>query len=79
MKMRARVSCLYKREITAKAIASSIEPDNRDSPKEVKIKTGKSGKKVETEIEMDGRIETLIATLEDLLSCISTAEKMVEE
>lgn len=79
MEMKAEVSCLYDSESTSEAIASSIEPDNRDSPEGVKIKTRKSGKKVETVVELDGRIETLIATLEDLLSCTSTAEKIVDE
>lgn len=79
MKMEAKVSCLYEDELISKAISQSVEPDNIDSPEGVSIKTYRDGGKVITEVELDDRIETLIATLEDLLSCVSTAEKVIDE
>lgn len=77
MKHTAEVSCVYEDESITNAVASSIKPDNVDSPSGVEVKTQKAGKKVKSEIEVEGEIETLLNTLEDLLSCTSTAEKMI--
>ncbi|KXB00531.1 hypothetical protein AKJ44_00870 [candidate division MSBL1 archaeon SCGC-AAA261F17] len=77
MGSKARISCVYDDESISQTISSSLEPDNIQAPENVKIKTTRDGNKVITEIEVDGRIETLLATLEDLLSCTSTAEKVI--
>ncbi|MFP4005980.1 MAG: KEOPS complex subunit Pcc1 [Candidatus Hadarchaeia archaeon] len=77
MDIEAEVRCKYKNDSTSGAIASSLEPDNLDSPKNVDIKTERYGRKVQTNMRIEGDIETLIATLDDLLSCTSTAEKMI--
>lgn len=77
MKQKAKVVCVYENDSISKAIGSSIQPDNLDSPESVEIKTQIKDSKVESEIEVDGEIETLLNTLEDLLSCTSTAEKMI--
>lgn len=77
MKMKAKVSCSYEDEDISRAVSSSIQPDNLDSPEGVEVKTWKKGKNVESEIEVEGEIETLLATLDDLLSCTSTAEEMI--
>lgn len=75
MKMRAEVTSVYDDESTAQAVASALQPDNLQAPEEMEIKTIKNGKSVITRIEIDGKIETLLATIDDLLSCTSTAEK----
>ncbi len=77
MKQKAKISCKYKSESISKAIASSIQPDNIDSPDSISIKTKQMRDKVETVIEIDGEIETLLSTMEDILSCTSTAEEMI--
>lgn len=77
MKLQAEVSCEYKNESISQTVASSIRPDNLDAPENVKIKTTESGNRVKSEIEVENGIETMLNTLDDLLSCISTAEKMI--
>lgn len=77
MKHTAEVTCKYGDESITEAIASSIQPDNIAAPKKIKIHTVKNENRVETRIEVEGEIETLISTLDDLLSCTSTAEKMI--
>ncbi len=77
MKQKAKIICKYKNKSVAKTIATSIQPDNLDSPEGIKMKTQRKGKSVESEIELEGEIETLLNTIEDLLSCTSTAEKMI--
>jgi hypothetical protein len=39
------------------------------------VKTHRSGAAVVTEIELEGKLPTFIATIDDLLECASTAEK----
>ena len=77
MKMRANVVCGYKKREAAKAIAAAIQPDNLQAPKGVQVRTSVNNTRVATLVELDGRIETLLATLDDLLACISTAEDML--
>lgn len=77
MKMRARVICTYDGSSVSQAIAAALGPDNLQAPKSVKVNTVARGRQVVTTIGVEGRIETLLATLEDLLSCTSTAESVL--
>ncbi|KXA89289.1 hypothetical protein AKJ57_05515 [candidate division MSBL1 archaeon SCGC-AAA259A05] len=77
MRLKAKISCSYKDESISRAVASSIQPDNLDAPENVDIETCRSGREVKTKVKVEGEIETLLATLEDLLACTSTAEKMI--
>lgn len=77
MEMRAKTSCVYEDKSTSRAVASALRPDNLQAPEGVEVKTSRKGKRVVTEVKVDGRIETLLATLDDLLSCTSTAEEMI--
>jgi len=75
--MRANVKCVYDRESFALAVASALRPDNFQAPSGIQIRTARRGKQVITSIAMDGKIETFLATLDDLLSCTSMAENML--
>ena len=77
MKMQANVVCGYKKREAAKAIAAAIQPDNIQAPEGVRVKTRVDIARITTLVELDGRIETLLATLDDLLACISTAEDVL--
>lgn len=75
--MSARIVCSYEDKSISEAVASSIKPDNIDSPENVEVETRRSDGNVKSRIKVDGEIETLLATMDDLLSCTSTAEKMI--
>jgi len=77
MRMRAMVTCVYGDGSTARAVAAALSPDNFQAPKGIRVLTKRRGKRVITDVEMDGRIETLLATLDDLLAYASTAESML--
>jgi hypothetical protein len=62
---------------TADAIANAVSPDNFKTPTGLFIKTVKKGSHVLTEIKTEGKLATFIATIDDLLFCVSTAEKML--
>jgi hypothetical protein len=62
----------------AEAIAKAVSPDNFKTPKGLLIKTTRDTKKVITTVKWNGKLPTLIATIDDLLFCVSTAEKTVQ-
>jgi len=72
--MRAKVVCTYGESGVAKAVAAALRPDNLQAPKGVRVVTNARGVQVVSTIELDGRMETLLATLDDLLACSSAAE-----
>ena len=73
--MNATITLEYGNPKTANAIANSVSPDNFKTPKGLNIKTEKKDKYVLTEVRTEGKLATFIATIDDLLFCISTAEK----
>jgi hypothetical protein len=79
LRMRARVECRYSSLKEARAISQSIGPDNIKVPKGMRIRTVCLGKKVISEIELEGTIQTLLSTLDDILACTSTAESVLKK
>ncbi len=65
----------YKNEREAEAVAQAVSPDNVKVPQGLFIKTTRRGSEVLTQIRCELRLQTLIATIDDLLCCVSTAEK----
>ncbi|MEM2889752.1 MAG: KEOPS complex subunit Pcc1 [Candidatus Hadarchaeum sp.] len=77
MKMQAKVVCEYKNSKVAMAVAKALAPDNLGLSKGMLVSTVSKGNKMVSLIELDGKLETLLATLDDLLACTLTAESML--
>ena len=74
--MEAEIILTYNEEREAKAVARAISPDNVETPLNLHVKTISSSKMVITYITYDGnRLKTFISTIDDLLSCVSVAER----
>ena len=73
--MEAEIRLSYRNEREAEAVAKAVSPDNVEVPQGLQIETVKNGSEVYTKIECKTRLQTLIATLDDLLACVSVAEK----
>ena len=73
--MEATITLEYGDVKTAEAIAKAVSPDNSKTPTGLFIKTVSKGSHVLTEIETEGKLATFIATIDDLLFSVSTAEK----
>jgi len=73
--LEAEIKLSYKNEREAEAVAKAVSPDNVEVPPGLFVKTVKRGSKVFTTIECQTKLQTLIATIDDLLSCVSVAEK----
>ena len=69
----------YKDEKTARAIQKAITPDNIGAPDGMHIMALVDGSTMEIEVISDRNIGSLVSTLDDLLSCIQAAEKVLEQ
>ena len=76
--MRAKITFRSNNNKEAEAIASALNPDNHQKTQGMKISTKSRGSRVVTEIEFSGRIQTVIATIDDLLKCAQAAERALE-
>jgi hypothetical protein len=73
--LEAKIKLSYKNEREAEAVAKAVSPDNVEVPQGLFVKTVRRGSKVLTTVDCQTKLETFIATLDDLLSCVSVAEK----
>jgi tRNA threonylcarbamoyladenosine modification (KEOPS) complex Pcc1 subunit len=78
MEAEVEITLTYSSEGEAEAISKAVSPDNLGAPRELTVKTKAIGNSVTTVIKYCGEnIATLMSTIDDLLSCISTAEKII--
>jgi len=73
--LEAEIRLSYENEREAEAVAKAVSPDNVEVPQGLYVKTVRKGSDVLTRIECQTRLQTLIATIDDLLACVSVAEK----
>jgi hypothetical protein len=73
--LEATITLEYGNPKTADAIANAVSPDNFKTPTGLSIKTTSKESHVVTEVKTEGKLSTFIATIDDLLFCVSTAEK----
>jgi hypothetical protein len=73
--LEATITLEYSNAKTAAAIANAVSPDNFKTPAGLFIKTFRVHNSVVTEIKAEEKIATFIATIDDLLFSVSTAEK----
>ncbi len=75
MEAEITLSCRSARE--AEAIAKAVSPDNLKTPPGLTVKTARRGSKVITWVKCERKLESLIATLDDLLMAVQVAEKAI--
>jgi len=73
--MEAEILLEYSDVETAEAIVNAVSPDNLKAPSELSVRTTRMGNGVLTKIRCEGKFSTFVATIDDLLFCVSTAEK----
>lgn len=73
--MEAEITLKYDDAKDAEAVTKAVSPDNFKAPPSLSIETTCTGKKVVTHIKCRRKLPTFIATIDDLLFCVSTAEK----
>lgn len=68
----------YPNEEIAKTIINAVDPDNFQAPKDLKITMSMSNAEILIEIKSSRSIGNLLNTIDDLLECISAAEKVLK-
>jgi hypothetical protein len=76
--MEAEIVIHYNHANAAEAIADAVSPDNYGTPAGLFIKTESEKKKVVTHIKCQS-FQTFIATIDDLLFSVATAEKTLRD
>ncbi len=76
--MEATITLEYNDEKVAEAVANAVSPDNHRTPTGLTIVTARKDNTVVTEIRTEEKILTFIATIDDLLFSVSTAEKALK-
>jgi len=76
--LEAEITLEYDDAKTAEAVAKAVSPDNFKTPRGLSVKTTWTEEKVITQIKCQRKLPTFIATIDDLLFCISTAEKALQ-
>jgi hypothetical protein len=76
--LQATIQLSYPDAKTASAVAAAVSPDNQQVPAGLKVITVQSANSVVTDIHLDGKLVTLIATIDDLLAAASVAEKSLK-
>ena len=78
MRVEARISLTYRDEREAKAVSEAVSPDNINLPEGLSIEILVEKNRVITLIKYSGEnFLTLQSTIDDLLSCVSVAEKTI--
>jgi hypothetical protein len=77
-KLEAEIVIQYGDAESAKAVAEAVSPDNFKAPSGLLVKTIRRDNEVLTFIKCRRGLPTFIATIDDLLFSISTAEKTLK-
>ena len=73
--LEATITLSYKNEREAEAVAKAVSPDNVKVPPGLFIQTKRRGCEVSTLVRCETRLQTFMATIDDLLGCIFIAER----
>jgi hypothetical protein len=75
--LEATITLQYKNETEAESVAKAVLPDNSKLPQGLIVETRVAGSRVLTIIQCETELETFIATIDDLFSCVSIAEYVI--
>jgi mevalonate kinase len=73
--LQAEIVLRYTNLSTAKAVAEAVSPDNFETPSGLTVRTTQKQREVITEVKCKEKLGTFIATIDDLLSSASIAER----
>jgi len=73
MKAKIRVSLSNSRE--AEAVSKALQPDDEETPSYLKVSTISKGRYIESDIICQGRLDTVISTIDDILNNVVMVKK----
>jgi hypothetical protein len=77
-KLEIEIKLQYNDYNVADAIVKAVSPDNFNTSSNLSIKTTRQKNKVLTYINCCGKLSTFLATIDDLLFCISITERTLQ-
>jgi hypothetical protein len=72
--LEAEIRLSYKSAKEAEAVAKAVAPDNRKVPVGLTVQTLRKGNSAVTNIACETKLQTFMATIDDLLESVSVAE-----
>ncbi len=78
MRLEAKLIFAYETEKEAETVVEAVSPDNAKVPQGLSVETVRSDYRLLALVFCERSLETFLATLDDLLACISVAEKAYE-
>jgi len=75
LRLEAELFFVYETVREAEAVVKAVSPDNVEVPIGLKVETARSNCHLLAIVLCEKSLGTFIATLDDLLTCISVAEK----
>jgi len=73
----ATIGIRYRDGETARAVWRAITPDNLQAPHGISVEAGIDGGEFRISVACERGLGSLIATLDDLLSCVQAAERAI--
>ncbi len=73
--MKAKLLFLYETRRESEAVVNAVSPDNVGPHSGLTVKTLRKANRLVATVHCTKSLETFAATLDDLLACISVAEK----
>jgi len=73
----ATIKIRYRDGETARAVSAAVSPDNIKAPSGITIGTETEGDVLSLSIACSREIGSLVATVDDLLSCVQAAERAI--
>ncbi|MGD0802540.1 MAG: KEOPS complex subunit Pcc1 [Candidatus Bathyarchaeia archaeon] len=74
----AELKLQYPDEETARVVAEAVSPDNYQAPEGLELKIDRINNEITVNVRCPKGVGSLITTLDDLLSCIGAAEKVLD-
>lgn len=78
-KVSATIDIRYRDADTAHFILEAISPDNLQAPQGVTVEANAKGCTLHVSVTCSRGVRSLIATIDDLLSCVQAAERAINE
>ena len=73
----AKIEILYDDAKASRSIMEAVSPDNLQAPPGVRVEASVVGSRLRLTVTCAGGAKSLIATVDDLLSCVQAAERAI--
>jgi len=73
--MKAKIRVSFSNSKEAEAVSKALQPDDEETPSYLKVSTISKGRYIESDIICQGRLDTVISTIDDILNNVVMVKK----